>query len=150
MWHRLNALETDIFFDELGVDCLFFDEAHFYKNALGSAKAAKLGISANKPSQRAEDALQKTRWLFSKIGYKNVFVLTATPVVNSPVEVWHMLNLCAPDLLKEYEIENLDNFINLFVREEEKIVKKPMANTDPNVWWPGTITCRKCGRSSMR
>ncbi|WP_158278672.1 helicase-related protein [Rhodohalobacter mucosus] len=119
-----KRLETDIFFDELGVDCLFFDEAHFYKNALGSAKAAKLGISANKPSQRAEDALQKTRWLFSKIGYKNVFVLTATPVVNSPVEVWHMLNLCAPDLLKEYEIENLDNFINLFVREEEKIVKK--------------------------
>ncbi|MEX2604526.1 MAG: hypothetical protein WD361_09990, partial [Gracilimonas sp.] len=91
-----KRLETDIFFDELGVDCLFFDEAHFYKNALGSAKAAKLGISANKPSQRAEDALQKTRWLFSKVGFKNVFVLTATPVVNSPVEVWHMLNLCAP------------------------------------------------------
>jgi len=121
---QAKRLETDIFFDELGVDCLFFDEAHFYKNALGSAKAAKLGISANKPSQRAEDALQKTRWLFSKVGYKNVFVLTATPVVNSPVEVWHMLNLCAPDLLREYEIENLDNFIGLFVREEEKIVKK--------------------------
>jgi len=121
---QAKRLETDIFFDELGVDCLFFDEAHFYKNALGSAKAAKLGISANKPSQRAEDALQKTRWLFSRIGYKNVFVLTATPVVNSPVEVWHMLNLCAPDLLNKYEIENLDNFIGLFVREEEKIVKK--------------------------
>ncbi|MEX0638926.1 MAG: hypothetical protein WD094_00590, partial [Balneolaceae bacterium] len=52
-----RRLETDIFFDELGVDCLFFDEAHFYKNALGSAKAAKLGIAANNPSQRAEDAL---------------------------------------------------------------------------------------------
>jgi N12 class adenine-specific DNA methylase/ppGpp synthetase/RelA/SpoT-type nucleotidyltranferase len=119
-----KRLETDIFFDELGVDALFFDEAHFYKNALGSAKAAKLGIAANKPSQRAEDALQKTKWLFSKIGFKNVFVLTATPVVNSPVEVWHMLNLCAPDLLEKYQIANLDNFINQFVREEEKIVKK--------------------------
>ncbi|MDZ7692041.1 MAG: hypothetical protein U5K69_13075 [Balneolaceae bacterium] len=119
-----QRLETDIFFDELGVDALFFDEAHFYKNALGSAKAAKLGIAANKPSQRAEDALQKTKWLFSKVGYKNVFVLTATPVVNSPVEVWHMLNLCAPDLLDKYQIANLDNFINQFVREEEKIVKK--------------------------
>ncbi|MDZ7659460.1 helicase-related protein [Fodinibius sp.] len=119
-----QRLETDIFFDELGVDALFFDEAHFYKNALGSAKAAKLGIAANKPSQRAEDALQKTKWLFSKVGYKNVFVLTATPVVNSPVEVWHMLNLCAPDLLEKYQIANLDNFINQFVREEEKIVKK--------------------------
>ncbi|MDR8389870.1 hypothetical protein NC796_01890 [Aliifodinibius sp. S!AR15-10] len=119
-----TRLETDIFFDELGVDALFFDEAHFYKNALGSAKAAKLGIAANKPSQRAEDALQKTKWLFSKVGYKNVFVLTATPVVNSPVEVWHMLNLCAPDLLEKYQIANLDNFINQFVREEEKIVKK--------------------------
>jgi len=120
----VKRLDTDIFFDELGVDALFFDEAHFYKNALGSAKAAKLGIAANKPSQRAEDALQKTKWLFSKIGYRNVFVLTATPVVNSPVEVWHMLNLCAPDLLEKYQIANLDNFINQFVREEEKIVKK--------------------------
>ncbi|WP_441000431.1 helicase-related protein [Fodinibius sp. SL11] len=119
-----KRLDTDTFFDELGVDALFFDEAHFYKNALGSAKAAKLGIAANKPSQRAEDALQKTKWLFSKVGYKNVFVLTATPVVNSPVEVWHMLNLCAPDLLDKYQIANLDNFINQFVREEEKIVKK--------------------------
>lgn len=119
-----KRLDTNIFFDELGVDALFFDEAHFYKNALGSAKAAKLGIAANKPSQRAEDALQKTKWLFSKVGYKNVFVLTATPVVNSPVEVWHMLNLCAPDLLDKYQIANLDNFINQFVREEEKIVKK--------------------------
>ncbi|WP_441001501.1 helicase-related protein [Fodinibius sp. SL11] len=106
------------------MDALFFDEAHFYKNALGSAKAAKLGIAANKPSQRAEDALQKTKWLFSKVGHRNVFVLTATPVVNSPVEVWHMLNLCAPDLLEKYQIANLDNFINQFVREEEKIVKK--------------------------
>jgi len=119
-----KRLDTDIFFDELGVDALFFDEAHFYKNALGSAKAAKLGIAANKPSQRAEDALQKTKWLSSKVGYKNVFVLTATPVVNSPVEVWHMLNLCAPDLLEKHQIANLDNFINQFVREEEKIVKK--------------------------
>ncbi|WP_445664387.1 helicase-related protein [Fodinibius sp. AD559] len=119
-----QRLETDIYFDELGVDALFFDEAHFYKNALGSAKAAKLGIAAGKPSQRAEDALQKTKWLFSTIGYKNVFVLTATPVVNSPVEVWHMLNLCSPDLLEKYQIANLDNFINQFVREEEKIVKK--------------------------
>jgi hypothetical protein len=119
-----KRLDTDIFFDELGVDALFFDEAHFYKNALGSAKASKLGIAASKPSQRAEDALQKTKWLFSKVGYRNVFVLTATPVVNSPVEVWHMLNLCAPDLLEKYQIANLDNFINQFVREEDKIVKK--------------------------
>jgi N12 class adenine-specific DNA methylase/ppGpp synthetase/RelA/SpoT-type nucleotidyltranferase len=119
-----KRLESDIFFDELGVDALFFDEAHFYKNALSSPKAQKLGIAANKPSIRAEDALQKTQWLYDKIGYRNVFVLTATPVVNSPIEVWHMLNLCAPDMLKKYEIDNLDNFINLYVRTEEKLVKK--------------------------
>lgn len=119
-----DRLDTDIFFDELGVDCLFFDESHFYKNALSSPKAQKLGIAATKTSQRAEDALQKTRWLFNEIGYRNVFALTATPVVNSPIEVWHLLNLCAPDHLEKYDIANLDNFINLYVRTEEKLVKK--------------------------
>jgi hypothetical protein len=116
--------DTDIYFDELGVDGLFVDEAHFYKNALGSAKANKLGIAATNPSQRAEDMIQKTKWLFSKIGHRNVYLLTATPVVNSPIEVWHMLQLCAPDMLEENSIDSLDNFINLFVKEENKIVKK--------------------------
>jgi ppGpp synthetase/RelA/SpoT-type nucleotidyltranferase len=120
----IDREDTDIYFDELGVDGLFVDEAHFYKNALGSAKANKLGIAASKPSQRAEDMIQKTQWLYEKIGYRNVFLLTATPVVNSPIEVWHMLQLCAPDMLKENDIDSLDNFINLFVREENKIVKK--------------------------
>lgn len=120
----IDREDTDIYFDELGVDGLFVDEAHFYKNALGSAKANKLGIAASKPSQRAEDMVQKTQWLFEKIGYRNVFLLTATPVVNSPIEVWHMLQLCAPDMLEENDIDSLDNFINLFVREENKIVKK--------------------------
>ncbi|WP_409029443.1 helicase-related protein [Gracilimonas sediminicola] len=115
---------TDIFFDELGVDAIYVDEAHFYKNALGSAKASKLGISATNPSQRAEDMLQKTKWLYGQIGYRNVFLLTATPVVNSPIEVWHMLQLCAPDMLEENNIDSLDNFINLFIQEEIKVVKK--------------------------
>lgn len=119
-----DRLETDIFFDELGVDALFFDEAHFYKNAISSPKAQKLGIAATQTSQRAEDALQKSHWLLEKKGFKNVFVLTATPVVNSPIEVWHMLNLCAPDLLDKYEFHNLDNFINQHVKTEEKLVKK--------------------------
>lgn len=119
-----NILDSDIFFDQLGIDAIFFDEAHFYKNALSSPKAQKLGIAATNTSIRAEDALQKTQWLYDQIGYRNVFVLTATPVVNSPIEVWHMLNLCAPDVLEKYDISNLDNFINLYVKTEQKLVKK--------------------------
>ena len=116
--------ETDIFFDELGVDALFFDEAHFYKNALGSPKAIELGIAKANPSQRAEDALQKAQWIHEQTGGKNVWILTATPVKNSPIEVWHMMKLCAPNLLAKYNIEYLDDFVSLFVREELTDQKK--------------------------
>src|SRR5690606_20024899 len=95
--------------------CLALDEAHFFKNALGSPRASALGI-AGAHSQRAEDALFKTDYVREYRGDNlGVFALTATPVNNSPVEVYHMVRLVAPDLLEAHGVEHLDDFIRLFV-----------------------------------
>jgi len=118
-----RQFDNDVYYDQLGVDTIFVDEAHEFKNALGSKEALKLGI-AKKSSQRAEDMLQKCRWLHQQRDGKGVYILTATPVVNSPVEVWHMMNLAAPKQLKEMKIGHLDNFVNLYVRSELIIAKK--------------------------
>jgi N12 class adenine-specific DNA methylase len=118
--------EVDIYFDELGADSLVIDEAHAYKNALGTPLARQLGI-AGSTSDRAERALQKARWVHRQHpdGVSGVFALTATPVQNSPIEVWHMMQLCAPQVLKEFGVENLDTFIRMFVEvgtETEKTI----------------------------
>jgi SNF2 family N-terminal domain. len=111
------------YLDEIGVDSFIFDEAHAYKNALTpSALAAEIGIAKNDPSSRAEDAKTKVDWLHWTLGEdKNSFILTATPLENNPLEVWHMLNLCGPSVLERYGIESLDAFIDLYVEVKTRM-----------------------------
>jgi len=114
-----------IFLDDLGVDSFIFDEAHAYKNASApSALAAELGIVGD-VSQRAVDTKTKVDWLFWKHGDDvNSFILTATPLENNPLEVWHMLQLCGPSVLEKYGIESLDAFIDLYVEVQRRIERK--------------------------
>lgn len=114
-----------IFLDELGVDSFIFDEAHAYKNASAPSQlAADLGIVGD-VSQRAVDTKTKVDWLFWKHGDDvNSFILTATPLENNPLEVWHMLQLCGPSVLEKYGIESLDAFIDLYVEVQRRIERK--------------------------
>lgn len=123
--------EVDVYFDEMGADSLIIDEAHAYKNALGTPLARQLGI-AGSTSDRAEAALRKARWVHSQHpdGISGVVCLTATPVQNSPIEVWHQLNLCAPHVLEEFGIKNLDTFINLFVERGTETSKQITGSYD--------------------
>jgi len=114
-----------IFLDELGVDAFIFDEAHAYKNASAPSQlAAELGIVGD-VSQRAVDTKTKVDWLFWKQGDDvNSFILTATPLENNPLEVWHMLQLCGPSVLEKFGIESLDAFIDLYVEVQRRIERK--------------------------
>jgi len=114
-----------LFLDELGVDSFIFDEAHAYKNASApSALANELGIVGD-VSQRAVDTKTKVDWLFWKHGDDiNSFILTATPLENNPLEVWHMLQLCGPSVLEKYGISSLDAFIDLYVNVDRRIERK--------------------------
>jgi len=85
------------YFEDLGVDSIVIDEFHGFKNAasLNSFKGAKY-LSTAPPSARALDAMAKC-WYVRKDskGNDGVLGLTATPITNSPLEVYSMLSLAA-------------------------------------------------------
>lgn len=84
------------YIEDLGIDSLVIDEAHFLKNSL---KAGNYGqdvasLPMSEPSSRGIDAMAKA-WYFRKISPKNdgVLMLTATPITNSPLEIYSMLSM---------------------------------------------------------
>lgn len=105
------------YFDELGIDAVLMDEAHAYKN-LFSARS-RFGqqpkfLGGSGESNRAIDTMFKTRWIREQNGGKNVFMLTATPTKNSPLEVFSMLSHIAPEEFESRGIRNSEEFIDRF------------------------------------
>jgi N12 class adenine-specific DNA methylase len=74
--------DTTITFEELGIDKLYVDEAHIFKNRFFNTKMGRnvSGINANSSSQRAEDLAMKCRYLDEITGSKGVVFATGTPV----------------------------------------------------------------------
>jgi N12 class adenine-specific DNA methylase len=87
--YRASLRTGSAFFDELGVDGLIYDEAHHCKTlAIAKQRFGEtprfLG-SGNEPSARALDLNIKSRWLLRNNDNRNVYLLTATPTKNSPL-----------------------------------------------------------------
>lgn len=119
---RLQALadmpkDSAIDFQEMGVDALFVDEAHEFKNlfyATGMQNVAGLGSPSG--SGRAFDMFVKTQYLMRRNGGKGVFFATGTPVSNSLAEVYHMQRFLQYDELKARGINNFDAWASAFGR----------------------------------
>lgn len=114
------------FFEDMGFDRVIVDEAHSFKNSFSmGADASKLAYLPNPlPSQRARDMAMKTAWLREKYDGKGTILLTATPVANSPIEIFNMLNL----VIDSAEFERLgiytpDDFVRQFgmIQDVEKV-----------------------------
>lgn len=84
------------FIEDLGIDSLVIDEAHFYKNATEANSFGRdiVSLSLSQASKRGADALAKA-WYFRRQSPKQdgVLLLTATPITNSPLEMFSMLSL---------------------------------------------------------
>lgn len=118
-----SSVKKDEFltFEELGIDFLFVDEAHHFKNLqpvslLGAIK----GISTSN-SQMANDMKMKIDYLHSVYGGSNVVFATGTPVSNSISEVWTMMDYIQPDVLEKYGIDSFDSFAGSFGLIESKL-----------------------------
>ena len=106
--------DTFIDFESLGVDMLFVDEAHIYKNLPFATKHNNIaGINANS-SQRAIDMLQKVRYLQKKHAGKGAVFATGTPISNSMAEMFTMMNFLQPDVLEQADIEYFDKWASVF------------------------------------
>lgn len=111
-----SAGETDIAFEDLGIDCVIADEGHAYKNLY--AAPAVFGESpkfmgAGAESNRAMDFHHKMRHVRSVTGGRGTYILTATPTKNSPLEIYNMLTLVT-DHLEANGVPGVDDFINRY------------------------------------
>ncbi len=117
--NRLEALsntkkDENIYFEQLGVDALIIDEAHVYKRGSFYTKMDNVKGLDRDSSQRSMQMLMKARHVQAKTGGKNVVLATGTPISNTLTEMWTMFRYTRPDLLKEFGVEQFDDFASAF------------------------------------
>ena len=107
-------------FEELGIDHITVDEAHNFKNLFADAKAdGQEGNTYSKitgaESTRAKRMFLATQYILGENNNRNVFMLTATPFNNSPLEVFNMLSYMAKDKLDNMGLYNVYQFMENYV-----------------------------------
>ena len=122
-----------VFWEHTGFDHVTVDEAHRFKNLYsiprnperGKADEYK-GLGSGTPSSRALKLFAVTQLVQARNEDRNVFLLTATPFNNSPLEVYSMLSFIARKELQERHIYNLYSFLNEFteMRNEWAVTPK--------------------------
>lgn len=101
-------------FEELGVDKLFVDESHYYKNLYLYTKMRNVGGIAQTEAQKSSDLFMKCRYLDELTGNKGVVFATGTPISNSMVELYTLQRYLQYDTLKEYGLSHFDNWASTF------------------------------------
>lgn len=112
-------------FEELGVDCLFVDEADMFKNLYIHTKMGNVAGLAQTESQKAADLFLKTRYLDEVTGGRGVILATGTPISNSIVEIYTMQRYIQYDLLKYTGLEYFDAWASNFCVKTSKMELKP-------------------------
>ena len=113
---KLQKQDTDTFinFEDLGIDMLYVDEAHGYKNLAPFSQLENVkGISTTR-SQKAMDMQQKVEYLQSIYNNKRIVFSTGTPMSNSVVELYTMTKFIAPDVLEQFGISSFDTWVSSF------------------------------------
>lgn len=107
-----NVLCKDdvITFEELGVDKLFVDEAHGFKNLFLATKMRNVAGIGQSEAQKSSDMFAKCRYLDEITGGRGVVFATGTPVSNSMVELYTMMRYLQYDLLQSSGLEHFDSW----------------------------------------
>ena len=101
-------------FEELGVDRLFVDEAHSFKNLAAYTKMRNVSGISQTEAQKSSDLYMKCRYLDELTGGRGVIFATGTPISNSMVELYTMQKYLQHDLLKEKELLHFDAWASTF------------------------------------
>ena len=101
-------------FEELGVDRIFVDEAHYYKNLYLYTKMRNVGGIAQTEAQKSSDLFMKTQYLDELTGGKGVIFATGTPVSNSMVELYTMQRYLQYNTLREHNLQHFDAWASTF------------------------------------
>ncbi len=105
----LDSPKDDVVtFEELGVDRLFVDEAHSFKNLYYQTKMQNVAGLSSAEAQKSSDMYMKCRYLDEKTGSKGVVFATGTPVSNTMVEVYTMQRYLQHDALERLGLNHFD------------------------------------------
>lgn len=97
-------------FEELGVDRLFVDEAHYYKNLFVYSKMRNVGGISQVEANKSSDMFMKCQYLDELTDSRGITFATGTPISNSMVELYTMQRYLQYDLLREYGYINFDSW----------------------------------------
>lgn len=117
---RLEKLNDDfkkddvITFEELGVDKLFIDEAHNYKNLYLYTKMRNVAGIGQSEAFKSSDMFMKCRYMDEMTGGKGIVFATGTPVSNSMTELYTMQRYLQYESLKKNNLEHFDSWASTF------------------------------------
>ena len=106
--------DTVIDFEQLGVDRLFIDESHFYKNLYLYTKMRNVGGIAQTEAQKSSDLFMKCRYLDEITGNRGTIFATGTPVSNSMVELYSVQRYLQYDTLAQNGLQHFDSWASTF------------------------------------
>ncbi len=118
--------EDNIDFEQLGVDSLFVDEAHNFKNLQYTTRMKNIsGLGNADGSQRAFDLYTKVRYLQGMNGGRGIVFATATPVMNSMAEMYIMQKYLQSDMLDQLGLKTFDAWAKQFGEVVNSVEIKP-------------------------
>lgn len=134
---RLKNLEYDteqddnIYFENLGVDALFVDEAHNFKNLSINTKLSRIAGIQTTESKRSEDLLLKIQYIKEKQNGldRGIVFATGTPISNSFTEMYVMKKYLEPDYLREKGLQHFDSWVADFAEVTTNIELSPTGNS---------------------
>ena len=106
--------DTVIDFEQLGVDRLFIDESHFYKNLYLYTKMRNVGGIAQTEAKKSSDLFMKCRYLDEITGNRGTVFATGTPVSNSMVELYSVQRYLQYDTLAQNGLQHFDSWASTF------------------------------------
>ena len=117
---KLNKLNDQsrkddlVTFEELGIDRLFVDEAHYYKNLAAFSKMRNVGGISQTEAMKSSDLYMKIRYLDEITGGRGTVFATGTPISNSMVELYTMQKYLQYGTLKEKNLLHFDAWASTF------------------------------------
>ena len=101
-------------FEELGIDRIFVDEAHYYKNLAAFSKMRNVGGISQTEAQKSSDLYMKCRYLDEITGGRGIIFATGTPISNSMVEMYTMQKYLQYDSLRHHGLLHFDAWASTF------------------------------------
>lgn len=131
---KLKKLNDDyrkddvVTFEELGIDKLFVDEVHAFKNLYVFTKMRNVAGITTTDSQKSSDMLMKCRYMDEITGSKGIVFATGTPVSNSMAELYTMQRYLQYDELKKMHLQHFDSWASTFGETITAIELNPEGN----------------------